>query len=75
MSKRPKLDDATLSPTLPTRNAFAFANIIWDVTKNLEVGFEVDHWDTDFTAAPALGALEPGDNDAMIYRTRVQFKF
>lgn len=67
--------DSTLSPGLPTRNAFAFANIICDVTKNLEVGFEVDRWETDFTAAPALGPLEPGDNEAMVYRTRVSFKF
>lgn len=67
--------DSTLSEALPTLNAFAFANVIWDVTKNLEIGFELGRWDTDYTPAPSLGPLAPGDNDAMVYRTRVQIKF
>ena len=67
--------DSTLSEALPTLNAFAFANVIWDVTKNLEIGFELGRWDTDYTPAPSLGPLAPGDNDAMVYRTRVRIKF
>ena len=60
--------DSTLTVGLPTRNEFAFANLIWDVTKNLEVGFEVSHWETSYTAPV-------GDNDAMVYHTRVRLKF
>lgn len=67
--------DSTLSAGLPTRNQFAFANLVCDVTKDFEVGFEVGHWRTDYTAAPALGPLALGDNEAMIYRSRVRLKF
>lgn len=59
--------DSTLTIGLPTRNEFAFANIIWDVTKNLEVGFELSHWETSYTTL--------SDNDAMVYHTRVRLKF
>lgn len=67
--------NSTLSPTLPTQNAFAFANVIWNVSKNLEIGLEVGRWETDYTPAPALGPLEPKDNQSMVYRTRVSLKF
>lgn len=60
--------NSTLSPGLPTRNEVTYANIIWDVTKSLEWGVEVSHWDTTYTG-PLL------DNDAMVYHTRVRLKF
>lgn len=67
--------NSTLSPGLPTRNQFAFANLIWDATKSLEIGFEVARWQTDYTPGAQLGNLPLMDNAAMIYRTRVMLKF
>jgi hypothetical protein len=63
-------DDDDLSPGLASRNAFLFANLIFDVTKNFEVGFEIGRWDTEYVRNPVFD-----DNDAMVYRTRVQLKF
>ncbi len=60
--------DRTLTVGLPTRNEFLFANVIWDVTKSLEIGFEVSRWETTYTAPVP-------DNDAMVYHTRVRLKF
>jgi hypothetical protein len=60
--------NSTLSPGLPTRNEVAYANMIWDVNKSLELGLEVSHWDTSYTG-PLL------DNSAMVYHTRVRLKF
>ncbi len=62
--------DRTLTAELPTQNRVAFANLIWDVNRSLEVGFEVSHWDTDY-AGPGPNI----DNDAMVYHTRVSAKF
>lgn len=67
--------DSTLTPGLPTKNQNAFANIIWNATGNLELGFEVSYWDTDYTPAPALGPFNPRDADAMVYHSRVRFSF
>jgi hypothetical protein len=67
--------DSTLAPGQPTQNAFIFANLIWDITKSCEVGFEIAHWDTDYKPLPALGDNESGDNEAMIYRTRIVARF
>jgi len=63
-------DEDDLSPGLPSRNAFAFANLIFDVTSNFEVGFEIGRWDTEYVRNSRFD-----DNDAMVYRTRVQLKF
>jgi hypothetical protein len=60
-------DDDDLAPAQRTRNEVIFANLIWDVTAQFQVGFEVSHWDTDYVLLP--------DNDAMVYHTRVQLKF
>ena len=65
----------TLSPGLPTRNQFAFANLIWDASKSLEIGFEVGRWETDYTPGGRFGSRFLSDNAAMIYRTRVMLKF
>jgi hypothetical protein len=50
------------------RNEFCFANLIWDVTRQFEVGFEVGYRETQF-AAPLR------DNQATTFHTRVQLKF
>ena len=66
--------DSTVAPSQPTQNAFIFANLIWDITKSSEVGFEIARWDTDYKPS-ALGENGSGDNEAMIYRTRVVARF
>jgi hypothetical protein len=67
--------DSTLAPGQPTQNAFIFANLVLDITNSSEVGFEIARWDTDYKPSPALGDNGPGDNEAMIYRTRVVGRF
>ena len=52
-----------------------FANVIWDATANLEIGFEVSYWKTSYAPDPALGSFSPLDNDAMVYQARVRLKF
>ena len=67
--------DNTLLPGLAaariTRNDFFFGNLIWDVTPNLELGFEVSHWETSYLNITPIDV----DNSAMIYHTRVRLKF
>jgi hypothetical protein len=55
----------------PVRNQLIFANLIWDVSESLEIGFEVSHWETDYAN------ITPVDisNDSMVYHTRVRLKF
>jgi hypothetical protein len=60
-------EDDDLAPGQRTRNEVAFGNLIWDVTAQFQIGFEVSHWDTDYRLLP--------DNDAMVYHTRFQLKF
>jgi hypothetical protein len=60
--------DADLTAGLPSRNEFAYGNLIWDVTSSIEVGFELSRWETSYMA-PLVG------NDTMVYHTRVQIKF
>lgn len=60
--------DGDLTAGLPSRNEFAFGNIIWDVTSSIEVGFELSRWETSYMA-PLVG------NDTMVYHTRVRIKF
>jgi hypothetical protein len=67
--------DSTLAPGQPTQNAFVFANLVFDLTKSTEVGFEIARWDTDYEPSLAPGDRGPGDNAAMIYRTRVVGRF
>jgi hypothetical protein len=65
----------TLSPGLPTLNSFSFANLIWDATKNLEIGFEIGRHRTDYTPGATFDGLPIGNNEAWIYRTRVSLRF
>lgn len=51
------------------QNQFAFGNIIWDVTKNLQLGFEVSRYDTLWNL-PNIPST-----DAWIFHTRVALKF
>ena len=60
--------DSDLTAGLPSRNEWVFGNIIWDVTKSIEVGFEVSHWETDYRAPLR-------DNDTMVFHSRVRIKF
>ncbi len=67
----PVNDDISLSQR--TYNQAVFGNLMWDVTKNFQVGFEVSHWETDYKALPAADIL--GDNAGMIYHLRLQYAF
>ena len=60
--------DSDLTAGLAKRNQFYFGNVIWDVTKSIDVGFEVSRWETEYMAP-----LQ--DNEAMVYDTRVRVKF
>lgn len=60
--------DRDLTAGLARRNQFYCGNILWDVTKSIDVGFEVSRWETDYMAP-----LQ--DNQAMVYDTRVRVKF
>lgn len=55
----------------PIRNEFLFGNLIWDVTKNLEIGFEVSQIETSYANITPLDI----DGKSMIYHTRVRLKF
>ena len=67
--------DSDLLPGLvaarPNRNQFVFGNVIWDVTKNLEIGFEVSHFDTSYLNITPLDI----DNSSWIYHSRLRLKF
>jgi hypothetical protein len=60
--------DSDLTAGLAKRNQFYFGNVIWDVTKSIDVGFEVSRWETEYMAPLH-------DNQAMVYDTRVRVKF
>jgi hypothetical protein len=59
--------DNDLAATQITRNRTGFANIIWDITKQLRVGFEFTYRATDYVALP--------DNHGTGYHTQVQWSF
>jgi len=56
-----------------TLNQAVFGNLIWDVTKNYQVGFEVTRWQTDYKALPT--AFIFGNNQGMDYHLRLQYAF
>jgi len=60
--------DADLTASQVQRNQFYFGNILWDVSKSIDVGFEISRWETAYMAP-----LQ--DNQAMVYDTRVRVKF
>jgi hypothetical protein len=61
--------DISLASGGRTRNEVAFANLMWDVTKNFQVAFEYSHWDTDY-----VNPLIP-DAKANVYHFRLQYSF
>ncbi|MBY0461425.1 MAG: hypothetical protein K2V38_29260, partial [Gemmataceae bacterium] len=52
-----------------TQNQFAFGNLIWDVTKNLQLGFEVSRYETLWNL-PNIP-----DTHAWIFHSRAALKF
>jgi hypothetical protein len=52
-----------------------FGNLIWDITDFAEVGFEVARWATDYAPVRDATDVVRRDNEAMVYRTRVVFRF
>jgi hypothetical protein len=59
--------DRDLAPGQPVRNETYFANLIWDVTKHLRLGWEVTYRRTEYTLLR--------NNDGMGFQTQVQLKF
>jgi hypothetical protein len=51
------------------QNQFAFGNLIWDATRNLQLALEVSRYDTDWNL------VNIPSTDAWIYHTRVALKF
>jgi hypothetical protein len=59
-----------LSPSIPTGrtlNEVVFANVLYDVTKNLQFGFEVDFWETHY-----VGMLQ---GEAMRFEFATKYRF
>jgi hypothetical protein len=50
-----------------TRNQMYFTNVLWDATKNLQFGLEVDVWDTDYIA------LAAGEGTRLEFATKYKF--
>jgi hypothetical protein len=59
--------DRDLAASQITRNETAFANVIWDITKQLRVGFEFTWRKTNYVALR--------DNQGTGYHTQVQWSF
>jgi hypothetical protein len=59
--------DRDLAASQITRNETFFANLIWDVTKQLRVGFEFTWRQTNYLVLP--------DNQGTGYHTQVQWAF
>jgi hypothetical protein len=64
-----------LAPSQVKRNEFCFANIIWDVTEVMDIGFEVSYRETSYVSQTIEPSLVATDNNATIYRGRVRIKF
>lgn len=56
-----------LTPTQIARNQAYFANLIWDVTKVVQVSFEVNYRETDFVALP--------DAEGMVFLSQFLWRF
>lgn len=64
--------DSDLSDNQILRNQTAFANLIWDVSKNLQLGIQVDYRETSYTQFLPNAFL---DSDATIIATRALYRF
>lgn len=49
------------------RNQMIFNNILWDATKNMQLGFEVDIWETHYIA------LSPGEGVRLEFAAKYKF--
>jgi hypothetical protein len=64
--------DRDLAPTQIRRNQTYFFNCVWDLSKTVQLGLEVDYRKTDYTQFQANAFL---DSDAVIVATRFLWKF
>jgi len=64
-----------LSPSQIKRNEFCSANIIWEPTELLDIGFEVSYRETSYVSQLIEPPIVAGDNHAVIYHSRVRLKF
>ncbi len=64
--------DGDLAPIQIRRNETYFMNWVWDVSKAVQLGFEVDYRQTDYTQFVPNAFL---DSDAVIVATRLLWKF
>lgn len=64
--------DRQLTATQIRRNQTFFTNFVWDLSKSLQLGFEVDYRKTDFTQFQPNALL---DSDAVIAATRLLWRF
>lgn len=63
-----------LAPSQIERNEFCSANIIWEPTELLDIGFEVSYRETSYVGQ-TIASSNLDDNNAMLYHTRVRLKF
>ena len=64
--------DSDLAPTQIRRNQTYFANLVWDLSKSVQLGLEIDYRKTDYTQFLPNAFL---DSDAVIVATRFLWKF
>lgn len=65
-------NDKDLAPTQIRRNQTYFANFVWDLSKVVQLGLEVDYRKTDYTQFLPNAFL---DSDAVIVATRFLWRF
>jgi hypothetical protein len=65
-------NDKDLAPTQIRRNQTYFANFVWDLSKAVQLGLEVDYRKTDYTQFLPNAFL---DSDAVVVATRFLWRF
>lgn len=65
-------NDADLANTQIRKNRTAFANIVWDLNKSVQLGLQVDYRETDYTQFQPDAFL---DSDAVVIATRFLWRF
>ena len=68
-------DNGDLSPGLPSRNQFSFANLIWELDGGLQIGFEIGHYQTDYFPGAMINGRPILDNSALVDGKRGKLKF
>ena len=64
--------DSDLAPTQIRRNQTCFVNFVWDLSKAIQLGLEVDYRKTDYTQFLPNAFL---DSDAVIVASRFLGRF